>query len=105
MLPLERDAVASTIRSSPNLNVAAERLGASRKTLYNRMREFSLPAGKSGRPRVELPHQVGSALPYALGALALVGLGYAWWRAGKTSVQGEVARSIARGTRVLAGLE
>ena len=64
MLSLERTAITSAIASTPNLNEAAKKLGASRKTLQNRMRAYDLPYGKSGRPRELLPYR---SSPVSLG--------------------------------------
>lgn len=53
----ERRAVVEAIQSSPNITEAARKLGASRRTLQNRMRQFGLPPGKSGRPHESLPYK------------------------------------------------
>jgi hypothetical protein len=53
----DRSAVISAINSTPNLNEAAHKLGASRRTLQNRMREYGIPRGKSGRPKEWLPYK------------------------------------------------
>lgn len=71
----DRDAVVSAIRTAPNLTVAARKLGASRRTLQNRMREYGLPRGRSGRPKERLPYKHGAGFVEALGAVAaLTGL-------------------------------
>ncbi len=82
----ERDAVVSAINTSRNLGDAARKLGASRRTLQNRMRSYGLPRGKSGRPKESLPKRRGG--PMIVGPtdlLLLGGVGAAmymarqWW--------------------------
>jgi hypothetical protein len=57
----DRAAVISAINSTRNLNEAARKLGASRRTLQNRMREYGLPRGKAGRPKEWLPYKRSSS--------------------------------------------
>jgi hypothetical protein len=70
-----------------NLGKAARILGASRRTLQNRMREYGMPTGTSGRRRRRLPYgsyhgsrALGAA---ALGAVGLI-LGYRLLRQPRT---------------------
>lgn len=61
------------------ISKAATDLGASRRTLQNRMREYGLPIGKSGRRKEELPYKrLSKGTRQTLGALgvaAAVGAG------------------------------
>lgn len=56
IVSLERAAIVQAISSSSNLDDAARKLGASRRTLQNRMRHYGIPRGKSGRPRRKLKY-------------------------------------------------
>lgn len=84
----ERAAVAAAVSQAPNLNVAAARLGASRRTLQNRMREYGMGYGTPGRRKVELPKAKAAplnAVEWSVvgGALALLAggaLGILWLR-------------------------
>lgn len=83
----EREAVVSAISTSPNLGVAARKLGASRRTLQNRMRFYGLPRGHSGRPRQALPKKHGAHMIIGTTDLLLIGgVGAAlffarrWWQ-------------------------
>jgi hypothetical protein len=96
----DRAAVVSAIQGSRNLERAAVRLDVSRKTLYNRMREYQLPAGKSGRPRRLLGSESGQNAAVGLGALAIIGLvGYLIYRMDKsvTRVSGHSKTADLRG--------
>ena len=100
----ERAAIVDAIKSSRNLNAAADKLDVSRKTLFNRMREYGLPEGRSGRPRTALPHG-SSGVDIALGVVAIAGLAgivYAWWRSGRPTTT--TAQSRPSGLNVLGGL-
>lgn len=67
---LERDEILAALRAANgNIGVAARRLGASRRTLQNRMREYGIPRGKSGRRK--------RALPYGRRSHSLAGIGLA----------------------------
>ena len=74
----ERELVAEAVAKSPNLNVAAREVGASRRTLQNRMREYGLPYGKSGRRRRDLagPSDLDGALVPLVVIAGAVSLGY-----------------------------
>ena len=49
---LERDEITRALRDAGgNVSKAAKLLGASRRTLQNRMRSYGLAPGKSGRPK------------------------------------------------------
>jgi hypothetical protein len=82
-MPLERQVITDAIRTAPNLTIAAQHLGASRRTLQNRMRAYGMPRGKSGRPIEPLPYKslpsTGTLL--TVGALAVAGvLAWKWWQ-------------------------
>lgn len=80
-LMAERETIASAIHDSPNLGVAARRLGVARKTLYNRMRQYGMPHGKSGRPRIVVVS--GDGLGMLVSIAALFGAGWLagrWWK-------------------------
>lgn len=85
---LERRAIVHAIDTSPNKNIthAARRLGASRRTLQNRMRDYDIPEGEPGRPRELLPRRPsqGDAAYGALALLGVAGLAYAWWSSKET---------------------
>jgi uncharacterized protein YlxW (UPF0749 family) len=53
-----------------NIEKAAQDLGSSRRTLQNRMREYGMPRGTSGRRKERLPY---SRLKDSSGALGIVG--------------------------------
>lgn len=67
----DRSAVVSAINSSRNLGDAARKLGASRRTLQNRMRAYGIPRGQAGRPKEWLPYKKGW-LPNPRGASDLL---------------------------------
>jgi regulatory Fis family protein len=97
----DREAVVRAIHDTPNLAVASRRLGVARKTLYNRMREYDLPAGKSGRPRLSLP-QHGDGIGALIGVAALIGVGWLasrWWRQSGSSPA--ITGTALHGTDVL----
>ena len=75
-MPLERDAILSALhRTGGNIGKAARELGASRRTLQNRMREYGLPPGKSGRRKRLLPYAKRSrSLEVGIGVGALAGV-------------------------------
>lgn len=104
----ERNAVVQAVNSTPNLNEAANQLGASRRTLQNRMREYSLPYGQAGRRKQELPYQdEGDGGLLLLAALGLGGLAYAWWRSRpsqQTILGGDIGKTEdLRGLDVILG--
>lgn len=67
---LERSTIVDALRSSGgNIQVAADELGASRRTLQNRMRQYGMPRGRAGRRRRALPYARRSRI--AAGALAV----------------------------------
>lgn len=72
-MSLDRAAVTNAIRSTKNLSAAARELGCSRRTLQNRMREYGLARGKSGRPKRRLYGKRRKAWAVG-GALAAVGV-------------------------------
>jgi hypothetical protein len=54
---LERDAIeAALAKHDRNIEKAAQELGASRRTLQNRMRAYGMVRGKSGRRKQDLPY-------------------------------------------------
>lgn len=71
---LDRAAVAEAIRSTKNLSAAARALGCSRRTLQNRMREYGMAPGKSGRPKRKLSYGRRRRAWAVGGAIAAVGL-------------------------------
>ncbi len=101
----EREAVVSAINTSPNLGVAARRLGASRRTLQNRMRFYGLPRGHSGRPKQALPKRGGGVS--AIGAtdlLLLGGVGAAFYFAGRWLRGKETIVGADAGSRYVTGM-
>lgn len=68
-IPVEREAISRALTEQPNITKAARVLGASRRTLQSRMRDYGMAPGKAGRPRQLLPKGPG-ALPVALSATA-----------------------------------
>jgi AraC-like DNA-binding protein len=82
---LERTEIERALRQADyNVGKAAKALGASRRTLQNRMREYGMARGKAGRRKRLLPYgrkvRYGAAL--GLGAAALVGGALLWRRRG-----------------------
>jgi hypothetical protein len=56
--PLERSAIVGALASNQgNVSKAAHTLGAARRTLQKRMRDYGIPVGRSGRPREALPYR------------------------------------------------
>ncbi len=92
---IERHAIERAITSSPNITAASRALGASRRTLQNRMRDYNMPEGEPGRPRQLLPYSntgtKGDALYIGLAVLGIVGLVWAWKRIGKDEGERKVA--------------
>lgn len=75
------------VESTPNLNEAADQLGASRRTLQNRMREYDLPYGQAGRRKQELTYSGdGFDLPTLVVVGVAFGLGWWWMSRKKESV-------------------
>ncbi len=74
---LERPTILAALRSAHgNIGKAARALGASRRTLQNRMREYGMARGRAGRPKQRLPYGRNSRRAASvLGVLALVGAG------------------------------
>jgi hypothetical protein len=68
-MSLDRQAIVDAIHESPNLTVAARRLGVVRKTLQNRMRAYGMAKGQSGRPKKRLTYSRRRKL-YVAGAVA-----------------------------------
>lgn len=81
-MSLERTAIVQAVNSTNNLDEAAEKLGASRRTLQNHMRDLGLPRGRAGRPRHELPFSSEHS-GVATGLLVLGGFGTALFFAHK----------------------
>jgi hypothetical protein len=80
----ERQEIVEAINTTPNLAAAARKLNVARKTLFNRMKFYSLPAGKSGRPKHKVGYRKRRAL-YTAGALAAGALiGVAVFKQGST---------------------
>lgn len=101
-MEMERSAIVAAINSTPNLTEAAHKLGASRRTLQNRMREYGMPRGKSGRPKEPLPHHrphiAGTTDLLLLGAVG-AGLFFArkFLRSGADTVAGSSSVTYLRG--------
>lgn len=67
---LERDAITRALAETKgNIGKAAKLLGASRRTLQNRMREYGMARGKSGKPKRRLPY-ARRRKTWAVGAVA-----------------------------------
>lgn len=101
----ERRAIVRAIESSPNLDVAARRLGASRRTLLNRKHEYGLPAGQSGRPRALLPQSAGGKVGVVIAGAAALGVGFLvgrWWMRRRKQQPQSIFGSYVAGTRALA---
>lgn len=80
---IERAAISRALEKAPNITQAARELGASRRTLQNRMRDYDIPPGEPGRPRELLPvdRAVASGDVALLGVLALGAAGIYWaWK-------------------------
>lgn len=75
-IPLERSAIVAALeRAGGNIGKAARALGASRRTLQNRMREYGMPHGKAGRRHRRLPYAVSAPtrrIVTAIGGVAAV---------------------------------
>lgn len=77
MALLDKAAILAAIRDTPNLVKAAKRLGIARKTLYNRMKAYGIPKGRSGRPKVKI-HYTRRSRRYAFGTVVvatMIGIG------------------------------
>lgn len=108
---LERQAIVKALDEAPNITDAAERLGASRRTLQARMRDYAMPPGQAGRPRQLLPKARETLHTGLLGSadaivdIAVVGLalGAGWWfmRRGKEQVAGGGKPDCLRGLDVV----
>jgi Bacterial regulatory protein, Fis family len=87
---IERQAIAGAL-AKHNVTEAAKTLGASRRTLQARMRDYGMPPGQAGRPRQLLPYKVhaGTAVFVVLGMLGIVGgVAFArWWQNRKQSTK------------------
>lgn len=86
---MERQAILKALDNKPNITEAAEALGASRRTLQARMRDYDIPPGEPGRPRNTLPREGGSESGVTVGAVVVVGLafGLGYWLMRKSSVR------------------
>lgn len=84
MVQLERTAIERALRESgDNIGTAARHLGASRRTLQNRMREYGMPRGRAGRRKRRLPYGRGTARAFKAVAIAAgLVLGYRIFRRG-----------------------
>lgn len=69
----EKREIERAIRDASSITDAARTLGASRRTLQNRMRRYQLPRGKAGRPRKRLRRRHVAASVLTVGAVAVVG--------------------------------
>jgi hypothetical protein len=75
---LDRAAVLAALRDNKyNVGKAARSLGVARRTLQNRMREYGLPVGKSGKPKKTIRYggQRGGGLLAAAGVVGALALG------------------------------
>ena len=79
-MTLERETIIAALKhSGGDIGQAARELGASRRTLQNRMREYGLPRGQAGRRKRKLPYRrswsglatVGLVTLGAVGGLSL----------------------------------
>lgn len=67
---LERNSILEALRSvRGNVTKAADALGVARRTLQNRMREYGISKGKSGRPKMKLRYKRRAVL-YTAGLAA-----------------------------------
>ncbi len=74
MPTIDRQAVMAALREAGgNVGKAAKLLNASRRTLQNRMREYGIPEGRTGRPKRHLLYSKKRKLWLAGGAVAAVG--------------------------------
>lgn len=81
-MDMERHAIAKAIENSSSITNAARILGASRRTLQKRMRDYDMPEGQAGRPRELLPYNNVGGDDEIFGAIALLAVGglvWAWW--------------------------
>ena len=76
-MALERETIVAALKQARgNIGEAAKILGASRRTLQNRMREHKLPRGRAGRRKRRLPYgRVSGGVLAGLGAAAVLGIG------------------------------
>lgn len=86
-LELERSAIVSALRESGgDIGKAARALGASRRTLQNRMREYGMARGKAGRRKRLLPyrrkHRVAVGVVGALAAAGALVIGARFLKGG-----------------------
>lgn len=72
----DREALVAAVKSTRNLNEAANRLDVSRRTLQNRMREYNLPRGHGGRPRADLAGAGGMSISDVAAGVLLIGGGF-----------------------------
>jgi hypothetical protein len=67
-----RTEIERTIRDEGSITRAAAALGASRRTLQNRMRAYGMPRGRAGRPRKRFRRRSSIARAVAV-STAIVG--------------------------------
>lgn len=102
-MSLERQAIEQAVKSTPTLDHAADKLGASRRTLQNHMRALGMPRGKAGRPRHDLPFRSGPHISGTTDLFLLGGVGAAlyfahrWLNRGATVAGSEHVDTYLRG--------
>lgn len=92
---IERTAISKALAQAPNITQAARDLGASRRTLQNRMRDYDMPPGEAGRPRELLPvdraSSSGDLALLGVVALGAAGVYWAWKHAERVSADQKTA--------------
>jgi hypothetical protein len=76
-MTLEREAITQALRDAKgNISKTAKILGCSRRTLQNRMREYGMTRGRSGRPKRRLygKKRAGWAVAGGVAVAGLVGV-------------------------------